>query len=145
MTKRSDADIVVTVPIEEYGFTGMTTSDLEAWLGVCCVSLRTDYLGRPAITLTDAYKLHEIQKRAEAEARASAELSAVVYSAQQRRADVYADALRDSLRGTLSEAEDLARARQAAQRAVEAAEKDLPREVRDRLGGVPQSIPMSFS
>jgi hypothetical protein len=140
MTKRSDADIVVTVPIEEYGFTGMTTSDLEAWLGVCGVSMREDYLGRPAITLEDAYKLREVQLRAEAEARANAELRAAVYSAQQRRNDVYAQAVRDALRGGRSAPDDFPAARQAGWRAVDAAEKDLPREVRDRLGGVPASF-----
>ena len=133
-------DVVPTVPISEWQFLGGTTADLEAWLSVCGAQLREDYLGRPAVTLEDAYKIREVAKRAEAEAQREAEVRAAAYSAQQRREQLHAQAVRDALRGTLATPEDYARARESGWRAVEEAEADLPREVRDRLTGVPQAF-----
>jgi hypothetical protein len=133
-------DVVPTVPLEEFGPTCLTNADLEAWAGVCGVTVREDYLGRATVTLEDAYRLREIAKKAEAEAQREAEVRAAAYAAQIRRNEVHAQAMRDALRGTRSTPEDFARARRSAWRAVEEAEAELPREVRDRLGGVPAGV-----
>ncbi|MDR6862162.1 hypothetical protein [Phycicoccus sp. 3266] len=129
-----------TVPISEVAPTTMYASDIEAWAALNGVRLVEDYLGRQAISLEDAYKVRERQKVAEAEAQRNAEFRAAVYTAQQQREHVYDRAFATALAGTAARREDLIHAKAVAWNAVAEAERDLPREVRDQLGGVSQSF-----
>lgn len=125
-----------TVPVAEFGLTGLRTDDLEAWAQVNGVSIVTDYLGRQAVTLTDAYKVGERRASAEAAAQREAVVRSEAANAQRERERVFEAAMTDYTAGHRMTADEFAKARKHAWAAVREVERDLPREVRDRLGGV---------
>lgn len=55
------------VPLAELGLERMTELELQAWAGLAEITVQTDYLGRPAISLDAAYEVAEKRRRAEAE------------------------------------------------------------------------------
>ncbi|WP_347351736.1 hypothetical protein [Intrasporangium sp.] len=126
-----------TVPVSEFGITGIRDSDVEAWATVNGVTLVRDYLGRLAVSLDDAYKAAERREEAEREAQQRAAVTAAVANAQNARKATYEAACAEALAGKLSTPKILEEARRAGWAAVRESERDLPAEVRDRLGGIP--------
>lgn len=59
------------VPLDEFGVSAMNSATLEAWATTAGVELRVDYLDRHCVSLSDAYKLAESRRQAEAEYRQS--------------------------------------------------------------------------
>lgn len=126
-----------TVPVAEFGITGLTAEDVEAWARINGVSVVTDYLGRPAVTLADAYKVGERREMAEAAAARVAVVRSEAANAQRERERIFNDTMADYLANRRMTAQDVGKARKHAWAAVREAEKDLPREVRELLTGVP--------
>jgi hypothetical protein len=127
--------------VSEWQFTGMTSADVEAWCALYGVTLVEDYLGRAAVTLADAYKIRDVNAKAELGSQQQAQLRARIYTAQQARQETFDDAFARSVANKRVDRQALVAAQQAAWDAVAESEKDLPREVRDALGGVRQSYP----
>lgn len=83
-----------TVPLSELGLERMTSAELAAYANLADVTVLTDYLDRPAISLSDAYSIAEQRRRAEAEYRAAesrqrTEHAAAVKDLQQRVNDEF--------------------------------------------------------
>lgn len=126
-----------TVPVVEFGVGGMSRADINAWAAINGVTLVEDYLGRLAVSLDDAYRVGEARQAAEREAEERAALTAAVANAQRDRQAVYEDGTAAFLAGKVSTPKLLDEARRAGWAAVREAERDLPAEVRDRLGPIP--------
>lgn len=126
-----------TVPLAEYGFTWSNNVDREAWVKLNGVTIVDDYLGRPAVSLDDAYKLRARQIEAEKEAERQYQVRLATVAANKERQEIFNEAMRAETKGRGMPPEG---AVARCLKVVAAHERTLPREVRVGLDALSVSM-----
>ena len=130
------------VPIAEFGIAAMTTRDSADWLKANGVTdMEPDYLGRPSISIDDAYKLRAKAIEAEKEAERRHEIRLAIGVANKERQAIYNKAMTAE---TLGHGRPPEGAMSRSLKLVAAYERTLPREVRAGLDGISTMYEMTF-
>ena len=146
-----------TVPLAEFGLTYLYAADRDAWARTARVKIVEDYLGRPAVSLADAYKIRAAAQAAEAEAAKQTALRSTVHNAEQERDLLYDKVYSEAMaRVTLvtpggydedtrvAQPANPGKARAEAIAAARKFEASLPREVRELMNALPAWPTLAF-